>query len=222
MSSSALGAIRTVGGRWQSPRHGVMMVRSTDVSIRGSEAMSAADVEALERIPMSLEDFLALPEGVRAEWVDGIAIVNAQPTRGHNKVAMRVASLLERSLPGTDVTVEPGVHTTDRRRYRVPDVAVFGKFEDVHWTDQVPILVVEVLSPGTRGEDLVRKAHEYAESGVGQYWVVDREARRITVYTRNGTGWDVLLELTDATPRGEAAVGDRGVVALDLPALLKL
>lgn len=179
--------------------------------------------ETLERRRMSFADFEALPENVRAEYVDGEAIVTPPPTRGHNKVAFRVARLLSDALPDLDVAVEPGVRREAARRYRIPDVAVFAEFEDVHWSDQTPILAVEILSPSTRNEDTLRKSQEYAVAGIGQYWIVDRERHTMTVVeaSPNDPGaWDIVLELDVDHPRGEVAVGDHGVVALDLDELL--
>jgi len=38
---------------------------------------------------------------------------------------------------------------------------------------ETPVLVVEVLSPGNRGTDLVDKPAEYAAAGLDHYWAVD-------------------------------------------------
>ncbi len=38
-----------------------------------------------------------------------------------------------------------------------------------------PLLIVEVVSPSTRTLDLVEKAYDYAQAGIPEYWVVDRE-----------------------------------------------
>jgi Uma2 family endonuclease len=43
------------------------------------------------------------------------------------------------------------------------------------------LLVVEVLSPGNAGRDLVIKRHEYAAGGIPQYWIVDKNERTLTV-----------------------------------------
>jgi len=47
--------------------------------------------------------------------------------------------------------------------------------------DGVPDLVVEILSPSNRAQDLVRKAALYTQYGVPEYWIVDPETDRITV-----------------------------------------
>lgn len=183
--------------------------------------MSTGYPEALERRRMPLQEFLAMPDGVRAEYVDGEAIMSPPAGRGHNKVQRRLANVIEAALPGVDVSTEAGIRRS-RQRYRIPDVAVFAEFEDVTWSDQVPVLVVEVLSHTTRSEDTVRKSHEYAVAGIAQYWVVDREHATLAVYANNGDGWDLLIELDAERPRGEVTVGEYGVVVLDLDDLLRI
>jgi Uma2 family endonuclease len=88
------------------------------------------------------------------------------------------------------------------------------------WVEDTPILVLEVLSPSTRAEDLLRKGPEYAGAGVGQFWVVDPDARSIEVFDNVDGSWEPLLRLDDQQPTGEVAVGDHGVVPLDLVAIL--
>lgn len=38
------------------------------------------------------------------------------------------------------------------------------------------VLVVEIVSPGSRGTDHVMKLHEYAKAGIENYWIVDPDA----------------------------------------------
>ncbi len=174
-----------------------------------------------EHVPMPLDDYLALREHPKAEYVDGVAIVSPPATHGHNKVQRRLANLLEGSLAAElDVVTDAGWSFGGRRR--VPDVAVFAsKSPEAVFVDDVPVLVAEVLSPSTWSEDTVRKSVEYLEAGVGQYWTVDRANRVLNVFANSGDGWDVVLRLDDARPAGEVAVEEYGEVALDLEALLR-
>ena len=121
----------------------------------------------------------------------------------------------------TDVVIAPeaGVRTGPRR-FRIADVAVAETMPDGRFTEVPPLVVVEVLAPSTRSEDTVRKSHEYATCGVGQYWIVDREARSLTAYSNNGAGWDVLVELDRDRPRGAVVIDGHGSVDLELVTLL--
>jgi Uma2 family endonuclease len=51
-----------------------------------------------------------------------------------------------------------------------------------------PLLVVEVVSPGTESSqnykrDYERKAAEYAQRGIGEYWIIDAERAWVKVGT---------------------------------------
>jgi Uma2 family endonuclease len=174
---------------------------------------------SLERTPMSLAEFHALPEGVRAEYVDGVAIVTPQQFMSHNLVAGELAVLLDRSLSGVKVVYNVGLRLGPER-FRIPDLVAVDRIEETHWTEQVPHLVVEVLSEATRSEDLYRKTTDYRHAGVGQYWIVDRDRRWLVALANNGDGWDIALELSSESPTGSVVVGELGSVELDLAALL--
>ncbi|CAA9571735.1 MAG: hypothetical protein AVDCRST_MAG88-2399 [uncultured Thermomicrobiales bacterium] len=52
-----------------------------------------------------------------------------------------------------------------------------------------PDLVIEVLSPSTRANDLGRKLRLYARAGVPFYWVVDPKRRVVRPFTLMGDGY---------------------------------
>lgn len=67
-----------------------------------------------------------------------------------------------------------------------PDILVIcdeDNIDDKGRYHGVPSLVVEVVSPTTRGKDMVKKLSLYMLSGVKEYWVVDIEDGYIFVYT---------------------------------------
>lgn len=177
------------------------------------------EVDRLVRVPFDFDAYLALPEWHRAEYVDGQAIVSPSPAWPHQRISRRLANQIESACPGLLVVEAVGVWTGERRS-RIPDVIATERPFEGSWSDQTPTLAVEIASPSTRREDTLRKSAEYADAGIGQYWIVDREARTVTVLGNNGHGWDSLLELDDDQPTGSVAVGDHGVVDLDLDDLL--
>ena len=65
-----------------------------------------------------------------------------------------------------------------------PDISVIcdrNKISD-RGCEGAPDLVIEVVSPSSRKMDYVRKNTVYAEANVREYWIVDPEKERTTVY----------------------------------------
>lgn len=189
------------------------------MSIREDRALETSFVERFERRIMSREDFDRLPPEVRAEYVDGVALMSPPSTGGHNATGLNIALVLREALAGTFITYERGIELPTGA-LRIPDLAVQRARDDEHWSPDVPVLVVEILSPSTRSEDLFRKTDDYRRSGISHYWIVDRTARTLTVLVNEGDHWDIGLSLSDGQPRGSVTVADLGTVDLDLSDLL--
>jgi len=133
----------------------------------------------------------AMPrDGRKYELVDGRIAVSPAGTR-HGVIAMRLgARLLEHveahglgyvmdsstgfRMPGGNVR-SPDVSFARKGRY--PDERVPVGFSDV-----VPDLAVEILSPEDRQRAILDKVGEYLEAGVSLVWVIDPEARSAAVH----------------------------------------
>lgn len=187
--------------------------RRTDVSLLRGEP-----VETLQRLRMSYGEYDALPESVRAEWVDGEVVVSPTASFDHQGISWELALRLRTSLPSLWVREAVSVHLSNNRE-RIPDVIAVTRRPTTRYVSEPPVIAIEILSPSTRAEDTIRKSREYAEGGVGQYWIVDPELRRIDVLTNADGEWDLLLHLDDGTPAGEVVVGEYGAVPLDLSVL---
>ncbi|HZC26358.1 MAG TPA: Uma2 family endonuclease [Actinopolymorphaceae bacterium] len=127
--------------------------------------------------PFTWADFDAMPDddGHRYEIIDGVLIVSPAPRPLHQRVVLQLARRLAEVCPSEletlvapvdiwlaeDTVVEPDVLVA--RRDELTDRGLFGP----------PLLVVEVLSPGNRGTDLVSKRTSYERSGCPSYWIVD-------------------------------------------------
>lgn len=176
------------------------------------------EAEALQRIPMSWDEYLALPDLERTEWSHGTTIVSPPPSAHHGFVSANLVVVLKAGLPGLWVMVEAGLKMESS--LRGPDLMVTRDLPTGPWVEDPPVLVVEVLSPGTQSEDLLRKAPEYAAAGVGQFWIVDRDHRTLEIQALVDGHWELLVRFDDRAPTGEVVVGGHGVVHVDLLDLL--
>jgi Uma2 family endonuclease len=83
-------------------------------------------------------------------------------------------------------------------RYLAPDIAWWSAERRPALADgaleRVPDLVVEVLSPATRANDLGVKREVYVEAGVRELWLADPYARAITGVRGSAAGEAVLNE----------------------------
>ncbi len=140
-------------------------------------------------------DLAEMPDdGNRYEIIAGELVVSAAPTTNHQLVVTALTSLLwlyasDRRLgrvftAPTDVVlsrynvIEPDVVFVSADRLQiVGDKAILGP----------PDLVIEVLSPRSRGYDLVRKKAMYATAGIPEYWIADPIHHTLSIFTlRNG------------------------------------
>ena len=71
---------------------------------------------------------------------------------------------------------------------KVPDLAIFENIKFTPGNDeirvtQMPIGVIEILSPKQRLGDLLAKAHTYFSNGVQSYWLVLPDLKSIYVFS---------------------------------------
>lgn len=96
---------------------------------------------------------------------------------------------------------------------RQPDVVVeCGKGTDDDLEATEAKVIFEVLSPSTRGTDLVRKAEEYRQLGTTvQLILMEPDRAKALVWTRRGADWDL------ETFEGIEAVLPLGSIGTELP-----
>lgn len=115
------------------------------------------------------------------EWdlVDGVIVVRGQTNQWHDQVRDELYFALRSSrVTPYAVNVERCV-LLDPDNTTKPDVVVFDKTEiDVFELECLPpsavLLMVEVVSFGTRANDRFRKPGQYADKGIPHYWRVER------------------------------------------------
>jgi Uma2 family endonuclease len=120
----------------------------------------------------------------------------AAPLWPHQEVVTRTTVLLfehveTRGLGTVNASPVDVVLDKDRGLVLQPDIVYVSndRMRLVH--DQVwgpPDLVVEVESRGTRQRDRIWKRRWYGDYGVREYWLIDAEARTVTVFAFGESG----------------------------------
>lgn len=145
---------------------------------------------------MTLEEFLALPEGTPCQLMGGeVVMMTPAPTPYHQIVSRRLEFALLRFVEERElgqVFYAPLDVVLSEGDVLQPDLLfVARERESIIGPERVegaPDLVVEILSPGTAYDDLRRKYRIYERSGVCEYWIVDPVAKRVEVFrNENGT-----------------------------------
>lgn len=179
---------------------------------------------------LTLKEFLAMPESdITYELVEGEAIPKMSPKRFHSRVTGALYTLLNQWCPQRG-EVNPEWAIALKRQGEdwvpVPDLTYVSYQRlpvEVMEDEACPVppeLVIEIISQGQRFGQLVKKATDYLEAGVSRVWIIDPQARSITVfypdapprtYTKDELLTDSLLEGLRLTPQqifGEARLPD--------------
>ncbi len=152
-------------------------------------------------------DALELDEARRWELVEGGIVMTPRPRPLHQLVSRNLSQLIRQSLPASVVVLQEVEITVEARfppTVRDPDLVVVNRSVvdsnpvRVDATDVV--LVVEIVSPGSRRTDHVMKAYEYAKAGIGHYWIVDLDAdpdKRFLVHVLREGNYQRVAALVD-------------------------
>ncbi len=157
----------------------------------------------------TVEDIYALPDGERAELVDGVVYDMSPPSRRHQQILLhlgrKIADYIEGKKGECEVNIAPFAVflTKDDSNYVEPDISVVcdaGKLTD-KGCNGAPDWVIEIVSKSSRHMDYYIKLFKYQKAGVREYWIVDPEKEVVTVYSfENETMEQYAFE--DAVPVG--------------------
>lgn len=138
----------------------------------------------------TIEDIYALPDGKRAELIDGQIYYMAPPSRTHQKVSFFLSKIIGNYIDSNngECEVYPAPFAVflnqDDINYVEPDISVICDTSklDEKGCHGAPDWVIEIISPGTKSMDYFTKLFKYQMSGVREYWIVDPAKEVIIVY----------------------------------------
>jgi Uma2 family endonuclease len=140
---------------------------------------------------LSIADYAALPldDGWRDELVRGRLVREPRPGAEHARLqfdlARRIGAHIERHRLGTGFTDVGIILAASPATIRGPDVAFVSRDRlprgpDAGFLRVAPDLVIEILSPSNRAEEVEAKVREYLDAGVRLVWIVDPITRTVT------------------------------------------
>lgn len=158
--------------------------------VTGGNLMALAELKG-----HTIEDIYALPDGQRAELIDGEMYMMAPPSRRHQHISMSLSHTIKDyiiSQNGTcDVYAAPFAVflSKDDKTYVEPDISVICDKDKLteEGCSGAPDWIIEIVSPGSRQMDYMKKLFKYRSANVREYWIVDIEKKRITVYDFQNT-----------------------------------
>ena len=137
---------------------------------------------------LTIADYTALPEDDQRRWelLEGNLLLSPSPTPRHMIAVARLHGTVESQLPSglravpdvdLDLQLAPADQPGTSRR---PDLVVVSEAELDRVENEggllraaAAVLVVEIISPGSRRTDTVIKRSEYADAGITHYWIID-------------------------------------------------
>lgn len=138
----------------------------------------------------TIDYIYSLPEGQRAELIDGVIYDMAPPSRMHQKLISQFTKIIGKHIDENKGSCEvyPAPFAVflnkDDKTYVEPDISVIcdrNKLTD-KGCNGAPDLIIEIVSPSSRKMDYSTKNTAYSNAGVREYWIVDPEKERTTVY----------------------------------------
>lgn len=175
----------------------------------------------------TVDDWFALPDGVRMELIDGKLYDMAPPTYTHQYIAGQLFAEIEIALRAGGRKCLPlmspvGVQLNkDNKNVLEPDVLIVCDKEKFDRRRGVifgaPDFVAEVLSPSTAGYDRILKLNKYWTGGVREYWIIDTQNEEIIAYNFESGQPPVRYTFADTVPIGVSG----GEIKVDFSAIME-
>lgn len=138
----------------------------------------------------TIEDIYSLPEGQRAELIDGQIYDMAPLNRTHQRIVSQLTKIIGQYIDEKHgfCEVYPAPFAVflnkDSKNYVEPDISVIcdkGKLDN-RGCNGAPDWIIEVTSPSDPQRDYGIKLFKYRTAGVREYWIVNPQKNTVTVF----------------------------------------
>lgn len=138
----------------------------------------------------TIEDIYALPDGQRAELIDGRMYMMTPPGTNHQRIsyslARKISDYIDKKNGGCEVFLAPFAVflNGDDRNYVEPDISVICDRTklDERGCNGAPDWIIEITSPSNPQNDYGIKLFKYRTAGVREYWIVNPQKKTVMVY----------------------------------------
>ena len=138
----------------------------------------------------TIDDIYALPDGERAELIDGKIYYMAPPNTRHQALVMDLSYQIKDHIRHNngECSVFPAPFAVflneNDKNYVEPDISVICDPSKLHDKGCIgaPDWIIEIISPGSRQMDYYTKLFKYRTAGVKEYWIVDPVKDLVMVY----------------------------------------
>ena len=138
----------------------------------------------------TIDYIYSLPEGQRAELIDGIIYDMAPPNSKHQKISGilhgEIYSYIKSKKGSCELYAAPFAVflNSDNKTYVEPDISVICDKSkiDKRGCNGAPDWIIEIVSPSSRDMDYLIKLVKYRSAGVREYWIVDPLRETVAVY----------------------------------------
>lgn len=159
---------------------------------------------AHERV-YTLDDIFALPDGERAELIDGQIYNMSPPNTKHQRILsylhLEIGNYIRANEGACEVFPAPFAVFlfADDKKYLEPDLSVICDVKKVEekGCNGAPDWIIEIVSPGSRSMDYYTKLSLYRSGGVREYWIVDPMKQTTLVYDMEHAAAPVIYSFAD-------------------------
>ena len=169
---------------------------------------------------LSVEQFLdSCPDDQRHyQLIDGVIVGMAPPTTAHQIIAANltceVVTAVDASRPNCTARLQAGIapQGPGGRNHFETDITVTCEPGGYRGIAAEPLLIVEILSPGTERDDhFVKLPHYQTIPSLLEILYIESERVAATIYRRQADGWDAV-EIGGPEARLQLAT-----IGLDIP-----